>query len=123
MNIVIWIVQILLAIAFLLTGSVKLTRSYDWMRQQMAWVGDFSPSFLRFIGSMELLAAIGLILPAATKILAWLTPLSGVGLVGLMIGAMMTHWRRHEWPMIIGNFVLLALAAFVAFGRFVASPI
>jgi hypothetical protein len=55
--------------------------------------------------------------------LPWLTPLAAAGLVLNMIGAAVTHVRRHEYPMIVGNLFLLALAAFVVYGRLVAVPL
>ncbi len=65
----------------------------------------------------------GLVLPMVTGILPWLTPLAAVGLVLTMIGAVLTHLRRNEIPMIVGNVVLLILAAVVVYGRFVALPV
>jgi hypothetical protein len=78
---------------------------------------------LKLIGTLEVLAAIGLMLPAVTGILTMLTPLATVGLVLTMIGAALTHLRRNENQMIIGNLILLMLAAFVAYGRFVLIPL
>ena len=63
MNVVIWIVQGLLAFAFLMAGSMKLMRSRGQLREQMGWVDDFSQGFVRTIGALEVLAAVGLILP------------------------------------------------------------
>ncbi len=89
----------------------------------MVWVDDFSDSNLRLIGVLELLAVIGLILPQLTGILPWLTPLAAVGLVLTMIGAIRLHVRRGDGiQMIIPTVVLLLLAAFVAYGRFVVVP-
>ena len=89
----------------------------------MGWAQDFSPNTLKAIGLAEVLGAVGLILPALTGILPWLTPLAAIGLVLVMIGAAFTHFRRGESSNIIGNLVLLALAAFVAYGRFVLVPL
>ena len=123
MNTAIWIVQILLALAFLMAGLMKLTQPYERAAQRMAWVNDFSPTSIRVIGAVEVLGAIGVILPAWTGILPWLTPLAATGLGIVMLGAMATHLRRHEQPQMISNVVLLALAAFVVYGRFVAVPL
>ena len=84
----------------------------------MAWTEDFSPGVIKTIGALELLAAIGLILPAALNIAPVLVPLAATGLAVIMIGAMVTHARRREFPMIAGNLVLLVLAALVMWGRF-----
>ncbi|MBK9052378.1 MAG: DoxX family protein [Chloroflexi bacterium] len=123
MNIVLWVVQGLLAAAFLMAGSNKLMRSKEQLKPMMAWVEDFSPQTLRIIGAVEVLGAIGLILPAATGILPGLTPLAAVGLVLTMLGAAATHLRRTEYPLIGVNAVLLLLALFVAYGRFVIAPL
>ena len=123
MNFALWIVQGVLALGFLLAGSMKLTQPREKEAQQMDWVSDFSTRAIRTIGTLEVLAAIGLILPSVTGILPWVTPLAAVGLVLLMLGAAATHRRRGEMPMIGVNAVLLALAAFVAYGRFFVEPL
>lgn len=114
MNTALWVAQILLALAFALSGLSKLTQPYEGLAQQMGYVSNFSPSTIR---------AIGVVLPTLTNILPWLTPLAAAGLVLVMLGAMATHFRRKEYPMILINLVLVALAAFVAYGRFVAVPL
>ena len=88
----------------------------------MIWVDDVSASRIRLIGILELLAGIGLILPQLTGILPWLTPLAAVGLVLTMIGALIVNVRNDNRLVIIENIVLLLLAAFVAYGRFVLFP-
>jgi len=123
MNTALWIVQVLLALAFGLAGFMKLTQPKEKLAANMKWVEDFSPTIVKAIGALELLGALGLILPALTGILPWLTPLAGVGLVLDMLGAAYTHLRRGENSVIIANGILLALAAFVAYGRFVAIPL
>jgi uncharacterized membrane protein YphA (DoxX/SURF4 family) len=124
MDIALWVVQVLLALLFGAAGFMKLTQPREkLMSTGLKWVEDFSPNIVKTIGGLEVLAAIGLILPALTKILPILTPLAATGLVLTMIGAGLTHFRRKEYPMIIANLVLLALAAFVAYGRFVAVPL
>jgi uncharacterized membrane protein YphA (DoxX/SURF4 family) len=120
MNIALWVVQALLALAFGMTGLMKLTQSREKLAAQMGWVNDFAPTTVKLIGALELLGAIGLILPLLSGILPWLTPLAAVGLVLTMLGAMATHLRRGENQMLLPNLVLLLLAAFVAYGRFAA---
>jgi uncharacterized membrane protein YphA (DoxX/SURF4 family) len=75
------------------------------------------------IGILEVLGSVGLILPALTKILPILTPLAAVGLTLTMVGAAITHFRRSEYPNIIMNLVLMAMALFVAYGRLVLLPL
>src|SRR5947207_2021195 len=123
MNIALWVVQILLALAFGMAGIMKVTQPIDRLEARMGWVKSVGPRGVRLIGSLEILGAIGLILPAVTGILPWLTPLAATGLVFTMIGALITHGRRGEYSQIGINVVLLLLALFVAYGRFVIVPI
>ena len=118
MGIALWVVQVLLALAFLGAGATKLSQPKEKLLKNMAWVEDFSQRTVRLIGTLEVLGAIGIVLPALTGILPWLTPLAALGLVLLMIGAALTHLRRTEYGYIAMNVVLLVLAAFVAYGRF-----
>ena len=118
MNIVLWIIAGVLALAFLAAGLTKLTQPKDKLAATMAWVEDFSPGAVKAIGGLEVLAAIGLILPAALDVVPVLVPLAAVGLVVLMLGAAVAHGRRKETLMIAINLVLLVLAALVVWGRF-----
>jgi uncharacterized membrane protein YphA (DoxX/SURF4 family) len=122
-DIAIWVVQVLLALAFGMSGIMKLAQPAEKLATNMGWVKDFSPQTVKIIGLLELLAAIGLILPAVTGVLSWLTPLAALGLVALMIGAILTHLRRKEQQMMVVNAVLLLLAVFIVYGRFVAAPL
>jgi uncharacterized membrane protein YphA (DoxX/SURF4 family) len=123
MNIVLWVVQILLALAFAMAGFMKVSQPIDKLETRMGWVKDVGPRGVRLIGSLELLGAIGLILPAVTGIWPWLTPVAAAGLALTMVGAMITHGRRGEYSGIGANVVLLVLALFVVYGRFVLVPI
>ena len=123
MNIALWIVQILLALAFAMAGIMKVTQPIDRLETRMGWVKDVGPRGVRLIGSLEILGAIGLILPAVTGILPWLTPVAAAGLALTMVGAMITHGRRGEYSSIGANLVLLVLALIVVYGRFVIVPI
>jgi len=117
MDTALWVVQILLALAFGMAGFGKLAQTKEALQPRMAFVEDFSQNTIRIIGALEVAAAIGLILPMLLDILPVLTPLAAIGLILTMLGAAYTHYRRKEFPMIGMNFVLLALAAFVAYGR------
>jgi len=123
MNIVLWIVQIVLALAFAIAGIMKVTQPVNRLETRMGWVKDVGPRGVRLIGSLEILGAIGLILPAITGIWPWLTPLAAAGLALTMVGAMITHGRRGEYSSIGANLVLLLLALFAVYGRFVIVPI
>lgn len=118
MNIALWIVQILLAVAFLGSGVMKLTQPKEKIASSMAWAADFTPPVIKLIGLAEVLGAVGLVLPAVTGIAPVLVPLAAVGVALVMVGAIITHARRGEAQMIAVNAVLLLLAVFVAWGRF-----
>ncbi|WP_420632430.1 DoxX family protein [Candidatus Leptofilum sp.] len=117
MDIALWIVQGLLAIAFLMAGGMKLTQPKEKLAENMAWVEDFSANTVKGIGALEILGAIGLILPWALNIVPELTGFAALGLVLTMIGAAVTHVRRNETQMLVPNAVLGLLAAFVFVGR------
>lgn len=118
MNTVLWIIQVLLALAFLAAGTTKLARPRLALSGQMAWVEDFDDVQVKGIGALEVLAAIGLVVPPVLHIATFLTPLAGVGVVLLMIGATFTHLRRGERQTLAINALLLVLAAIVAIARF-----
>ncbi|NMH99558.1 DoxX family protein [Pseudonocardia acidicola] len=119
MNVFVWILQIVLAVAFLAAGAMKLSRPRTALAASgMGYVEDFSDGAIKTIGALEVLAAIGLVLPWATGIAPVLTPLAALGLALIMIGAAVVHARRKENQMIGINVVLLILAALVAFYRF-----
>jgi uncharacterized membrane protein YphA (DoxX/SURF4 family) len=118
MNVALWIAAIILALAMLAAGFGKLTQAKEKLAARMAWVEDFSPGMIKAIGGVEVLAGIGLILPAITGIAPILVPLAATGIALMMIGAIVTHLRRGETKESIPPIVLLALAVFVAWGRF-----
>lgn len=119
MNIVIWILSSLLSVLFLAAGTTKLAQSKEKLAASpnMAWAEDFSPGVLKTIGVLEVLAAVGLILPGALDVAPTLVPLAAIGLGLLMIGATATHARRGETSNLLVNLVLLAVVAVVAWGR------
>lgn len=124
MNVAVWIVQGLLAAAFLAAGSAKLLQPREkLMEQQMDWVEDFEDATVKLIGSMELLAALGLILPGVIGTATVLTPIAATGLVIIQLLAVRVHIRRHEPQVLVANVVLAGLALFVALARFALSPL
>jgi putative oxidoreductase len=124
MHILLWVVQVLLACAFGMAGVMKSTQPVEALVQGgMAWAGQMPLAMVRFIGVSELLGAIGLILPAATKIKPSLTPLAALGLLTIMILAMAFHLSRGEVQATPINIALGGLAAFVAWGRTKKAPI
>jgi uncharacterized membrane protein SirB2 len=99
-------------------GSFPPTSTREKLAKSLPWVQDVSDGTLRLTGVAEFAAAQGLILPAATGIAVWLTPLAACGLALIMVLAAGFHARRKEPGAIAVNVFLLALAAFAAWGRF-----
>jgi len=126
MNTVLWIVQGLIAVMFAMAGLMKLSKSRDDLMKQkdMIWVESVSAGNIKLIGLLELLAAMGLIIPQLTRILPWLTPYAALGLILTMAGAMALHVKRGDGMNAISrNLMLMLLAGFIAIGRFVVIPV
>jgi hypothetical protein len=120
MNLALWIIAGLLAGVFVLSSSAKLFVPKEKLATVPlgGWVGDASVGFVKALGVLEILAAVGLILPAALGIVPVLVPLAAVGIGLLMVGALATHLRRHEAVGVVLNLAYLTMAAFVVWGRF-----
>lgn len=119
MNVFLWIAAGVLAAVFLLAGAMKLSRSPQQLAASgLGWAEDLGTGPVKVLGGLEVLAALGLILPPVAGVAEVLAPAAATGLVALMAGAAVTHGRRKEFQMIAVNAVLLALAAVVAWGRF-----
>ena len=116
LNFWLWAAAGLLAALYLMAGGMKATQPIDKLAAQMKWPADL-PRLTRFIGVAEVLGAIGLILPLATGILPWLTPLAAIALAIVQVLAIGFHVMRKEWQVLPVNLILLALAVFVAWGR------
>jgi len=119
MNIVLWILQILLAAVFAAGGSIKLAKPRAQVADMLGgWVDEFPAPLLKPLGVVEILAAVGLVLPPLVDILAGLAAVAASGVVVIMIGAVATHARRSEYPNVAVNLALAAMAVTVAWGRF-----
>ncbi|MEU6348711.1 DoxX family protein [Streptomyces sp. NPDC047072] len=124
MNLTLWIAAGLLA-TVALTGGISKT--FVPVAKLAAapgggWTGDNGAAFVRSLGAVELLAAVGLVLPAAVGVAPVLVPVTAVCWVLLMVGAMITHGRRGERGFVVLNLVYLVLAAVIAWGRFGIAP-
>jgi hypothetical protein len=119
MNYALWIVQVLLALLFLVAGGMKLVLPLDKLTGPVALPGWF----IRFTGVAEVLGALGLILPSLLRIKPWLTPLAALGLVIIMIGAIAVTLRGGMIGPALFSLVVGLLAAFVAYGRSRVVPI
>ncbi len=123
MNIVLWIVAAVLAVAMLGAGGMKLARTRDQLRKAgLAYVEDFSPGAIKTIGALEVAGAVGLVVPPLLGVAEWLAPLAALGLLLTMIGAVVVHVRRGETGQLMPPVVLGVLAAVVAWGRFGPYP-
>ncbi|MGH2366552.1 MAG: DoxX family protein [Chloroflexota bacterium] len=123
MNIALWVITGLLAAGFLFAGFTKLFIPQEKLAKAPGggWVLDFSVAFVKALGALEMLGAIGLVLPGLFGIAVVLTPLAALGLAVIMAGAAVVEFRRQASKHALGNLAYLALAAFVAFGRFFTS--
>lgn len=123
LNASLWTVQVLLAGLFALAGGSKVFRPISELVQTMPWVADVPANLVRFIGTMELLGAIGLLLPALTHVMPELTGYAAFGLLVDMTLATAMHVSRGEGMTAMIPLFLGILAAFVAWGRLLALPI
>ena len=112
MLIAFWILAALASLAFLVVGFMKLLRPLPALKDAgMGWVDDFAAPSVKLIGFAEILGALGLLLPAVTGIATILSPIAGLCLVALMLGAIVVHMRRHESPVAPVVLAVVALAA------------
>ena len=122
-NVLLWSVQGLLALLFLFTGTTMLVTPREKLVAGAVWAETFSPSTTKLIGLLEVLGAVGLVIPMITDVLPWLTPLAAVGLSLLMVGAVATHLRHREYQKALLPLVVLLLAVCIVYGRFVVLPL
>lgn len=123
MNLALWIATGLAALA--LIGGITKTfvpKTKLAAHRGGAWTRHASVSFVEILGVLELLAAVGLILPAVLDIAPVMVPVTAVCWALLMVGAMITHARLGQLEFVMLNVVYLALAVFIAWGRFVREP-
>ncbi|GAA1568761.1 DoxX family protein [Kribbella sancticallisti] len=121
MNLTLWIVAGVLAFAYLMGGLGKVIVPKEKIAAfgpSARWTDDFSAGSVKAIGGLEVLGAVGLILPAALDVAPVLVPLAAVGLALIMVGAVITRARRDEFKFMAFDLVYLVLAGFVAWGRF-----
>jgi uncharacterized membrane protein YphA (DoxX/SURF4 family) len=118
MNMALWVIQSVLAVVYVAAGSFKFFQTAN-AREQLSGMEHQPDTFIRFVGGMELLGALGLILPWLTGILPWLTPLAAAGLTLVQLLAIGTvHVPRKDYRRLPMNSVLLLLALVVVVGRF-----
>lgn len=118
MNVTLWILQLVLAVVLAVAGAAKVSQPRLALAGRMHWVVDATDAQVKGVGVLEILAAIGLVVPPLVHVAAFLTPLAAMGVVCLMVGAMVTHLRLGEPQGLVVNVVLLLLAGIVAMARF-----
>ncbi|SER22639.1 DoxX family protein [Actinokineospora terrae] len=119
MHIALWVIAVLLAAAFVYPGTTKLRYDREQLVEAgLGWYRGWPPVAIKVLGVLELLAVVGLVLPAVIDIAPILVPIAATGLAVTMAGAMVVHARRGEFRYLALNLALLVLAAVVAWGRF-----
>src|SRR5262245_28365969 len=123
MNTSLWIAQVLLVLFFGAAGVVHGLLPVEEVAKSAPWADDVPVALLRFIGISELAGAIGVLVPALTRIKPFLTPLAALGCLTLMILAAVFHLSRGETGMVPLNLSVALVAAFVWWGRSRKVPI
>ncbi|OMC14634.1 hypothetical protein A5735_10530 [Mycolicibacter heraklionensis] len=124
MNTALWIIAGVIAAGFAIGGTTLLLprTKYRALGASQHWVDDFGDSHLKVVGTIKLLGATGLVLPAAVGVAPLLVPIAATGLMLFMAGAATTRFRRSEWLYLLGDTVFIAMFAFLAWGRFALHP-
>lgn len=123
MHISLWVVQVLLAAMFLLSGFMKVSMPIEKLSAMLPWATSVPAILVKLIGLSELLGGLGLLLPSMLRIKPALTAWAGLGLATIMLLAIPFHIMRGETPMIGMNAIFMLLALFVAWGRWKKAPI
>jgi uncharacterized membrane protein YphA (DoxX/SURF4 family) len=117
LHLALWAVQIVLGLMFVAAGAIKVAQPMDKVIAMFVWPGAVAPALVRFIGLAEFLGGVGLIVPAATRIAPWLTPLAAGGLTVVTSLATLFHLTRGELGMLPVTLITGGLTALVAWGR------
>lgn len=113
-----WVAAAIAALFYVFAFYLKVIQPKEKTAAMMPWVGTASPAFVNFVGLVDLAGGLGLILPLATGILPFLTPLAALGTIVLQVLAIGFHGRRGETKQTVGlNIILLAIGVFVLWGR------
>jgi len=123
MHISLWVVQVLLAAMFLMSGFMKASSPVEKLSAMLPWATSVPVALIKFIGLSELFGGLGLILPSLLRIKPTLTIWAGFGLATIMLLAIPFHISRGETPMIGMNAMFMLLSLFVAWGRSKKAPI
>jgi uncharacterized membrane protein len=122
MNIALWIVAGLFGVAYVAGGTVKLTMDHEKYAAKLGWPADFTPGNVRFMGVLEVLGGIGLVLPALVDVVPVLVPIAASCMALYMAGAITERVRRGEYKEMLGDLLFVAAMVFIAWGRFGIEP-
>lgn len=122
MNVALWIVASVLAFGFTAGAIFKLTWSHERYAAKLHWPADFTAGQLKFIGVVELLGGLGLVLPGLVEDVRVLVPIAASGMALYMAGAVTERVRRREPKEMVGDLLFVAALLFVAWGRFGLEP-
>ena len=122
-NIVLWVAQVVLATTFIWAAAMKWFQPVEKLAAMWPWTGQIPGILVKLTGLIDLVGAVGLILPSLLRIKPKLTPIAAIGIILLMISASIFHIARGEAAQIGANIVFAGMAAFIAWGRFVKAPI
>lgn len=109
-----WVLAGLLALFFLYAGGTKVVRSADQLRPMMGWIDTVPLALVRTIGVLEVLGALGLVLPPLTGVAPWLAIAAAIGLLVVQIGGIIVHLRRGEAKLIGLNIALVVALVVVS---------
>ncbi len=126
MHTALWIVTAVVATGFLIGGvsqALMTKERYRSLGASQHWVDDFGRGHIKAIGTIKIVGALGLVLPALFDVAVVLVPLAASGLMLVMAGAGTTRFRRSEWGYLVGDLVFIGLLGFIAWGRFALEPL
>ena len=122
MNVALWIVASVLASGFVAGSIVKFTWSHERYAARLHWPADFTDGQVKFMGVIELLGGVGLVVPGIVDIARGLGPIAASGMALYMAGAVTERVRRREYTEMVGDLLFVAALIFVAWGRFALEP-
>ncbi|GAB4037445.1 DoxX family protein [Spirosoma jeollabukense] len=122
-HLILWVAQVVLAATFIWAAAMKLFQPVEKLAALWPWTGQIPGIVVKLTGLIDLVGAIGLILPSLLRIKPQLTPIAAIGVIALMLCASIFHIARGEAAQIGANIVFAGMAAFIAWGRFTKAPI
>ena len=122
-NATLWVAQLLLGLTFAATGVWKLVTPLSTLKTILPWTGEVAPAFFYATAIFDLLGGVGVILPWATRIAPWLTPLAALGCAALQVCAAVFHLSRGEAQSTPFNFLLIGISLFIFWGRRKKAPL